>query len=213
MAVKDRDDVLLALERAEQHLREVESDLARTRQSVLAIVEESPGITAAQPAERAGLHGPALQAFADTVRELLGDQPLSVQSARRAAMLAAAEEVWEGQLGPLLSSAQVRELLGGVSRQRVDELLRSKRLIGLTDSSSRRRFPAFQFRDGHVIGSLVAAFWIVAGSPVSDWTAASWCTSPHDGLDERTPVAWAIGGGDPERLALIASRDAARLGQ
>jgi hypothetical protein len=45
-----------------------------------------------------------------------------------------------------MTSAQVRELLGDVSRQRVGELLRERRLIGLRDRAGRRRFPAFQFR-------------------------------------------------------------------
>ena len=59
-------------------------------------------------------------------------------------MLAAAGVVWERALGPLLSAGRVRELLG-VSRQRVDELPRATRLIGLRERSGRRRYPLFQF--------------------------------------------------------------------
>jgi hypothetical protein len=113
----------------------------------------------------------------------------------------------------LLSSSQVGELLGGVSRQRVDELLRSRRLIGLRDSGGRRRFPAFQFVDGQPLQPLISAFWTVADAAVSDWTAASWCVAPDDALEGLTPVEWARSHEDGERLQRIAHQDAARLGQ
>jgi hypothetical protein len=136
-----------------------------------------------------------------------------VQAARRAALLAAAEQAWENELGPLLSSAQVRELLGDVSRQRVDELLRAHRLIGLRDSAGRRQFPAFQFNDGRPLEPLVSACWTVADAAVSDWTAASWCVAADEALAGRSPVQWARDGGDPELLARIARQDAVRLAQ
>lgn len=128
-------------------------------------------------------------------------------------MLAAAEQVWENEIGPLLTSAQVRELLGDVSRQRVDELLRARRLIGLRDNAGRRRFPAFQFRDGRPLEPLVAAYWTLADGALSDWTAASWCVAPDEALDGRSPVQWARDQGDAARLARVARQDAARLAQ
>ncbi|HET6550792.1 MAG TPA: hypothetical protein VFG79_20180, partial [Solirubrobacter sp.] len=155
----------------------------------------------------------ALYAFAEAAGGLMGEKPLSVAAARRAGLLAAAAEVWEHELGPLLSSAQVRELLGDVSRQRVDELLRSRRLIGLLDQGGRRRFPAFQFYDGRPQGPLVEAFWTVADAAVSPWTAASWCVSDDDQLDGVSPVRWVHEHRDSEQLALVARRDAARLTQ
>jgi hypothetical protein len=128
-------------------------------------------------------------------------------------VLAVAEEVWEGELGPLLSSAQVRELLGGVSRQRVDELLRSHRLIGVSDSGGRRRFPAFQFAGGRPLAPLIDAFWMLADGAVEGWTAASWSVAADDALDGITPAQWAREGRDPERLRRVAAQDAARLAQ
>jgi hypothetical protein len=130
---------------------------------------------------------------------------------RRAGLLAAAGHAWENELGPLLTSAQVRELLGDVSRQRVDELLRARRLIGLRDSAGRRRFPSFQFHAGRPLEPLVGAYWTVADGALDDWTAASWCVSPDEALDGRTPAQWALEGRDPARLARIARQDAARL--
>jgi hypothetical protein len=212
MAVKERDDLLEALTRAEEALREARSELER---SGAPASEEAAvtGVTVRELAERFGIGEDAVVAFVETIGELLGRRPLSVQAARRGALLAAAGQAWENELGPLLTSAQVRELLGDVSRQRVDELLRARRLIGLRDNAGRRRFPSFQFHDGRPLEPLVAAYWTVADGAISDWTAASWCVSPDEALEGRTPAHWALEGRDPVRLARIARQDAARLAQ
>lgn len=102
-------------------------------------------------------------------------------------------------------------MLGDVSRQRVDELLRAHRLIGLRDGAGRRRFPTFQFRDGRPLEPLVAAFWTVAAGAASDWTVASWCVSTDAALEGRSPAQWAHDGRDANRLAGVARQDAARL--
>lgn len=210
MGVKEHEEFAEALGRAEEALRAATDDLERARRRLL---ERDSGITVRELAERYSVSEEALLAFVETTSELLGERSLSVGAARRGALLAAAEQAWENELGPLLSSAQVRELLGDVSRQRVDELLRARRLIGMRDSGGRRRFPAFQFRDGRPVESLVAAYWTVADGAVSDWTAASWCVSPDAALDGRSPVRWARDGLDEQRLARVARQDAARLAQ
>jgi hypothetical protein len=213
MVVKDREELVTALDRAEATLRQVSSDLERTKASVIEL-EESPGITVGELVGNFNVSEEAVVVFVRTAGELLGDRSLSVQSARRAALLAAADGAWEDELGPLLSSAQVRELLGGVSRQRIDELLRSRRLIGLRDSAARRRrFPAFQFRDGRPLQALVDAYWTIAGPASSEWTAASWCVSPDEALAGDSPARWARDGRDSARLAVLAPHDAARLAQ
>jgi hypothetical protein len=206
MAVKDR-SAIEALERSEAALREARRAL-----------ETQDAATAAELsvrdlAARYSLTEDALYAFAEAAGGLMGHKPLSVAAARRAGLLAAAAEVWEHELGPMLTSAQVRALLGDVSRQRVDELLRSRRLIGLLDQGGRRRFPAFQFHDGRPQAPLVDAFWTLADAAVSPWTAASWCVSEDDQLDGLSPVQWVREQRDAERLALVARRDAARLAQ
>lgn len=126
--------------------------------------------------------------------------------------LAAASQAWENELGSLLSTADVGKLLR-ISRQCVDELLRSKRLVALLDSTGHRRYPAFQFHDGHALRSLVTAFWTLADAAISPWTAASWCTAPDDALEGLSPVAWARGEQDAAQLARVAHRDTARLAQ
>jgi hypothetical protein len=153
----------------------------------------------------------AVVAFVQTVSELFGDKQLSVKDAQRAGILAAAGTSWENELGPLVSSADVRQLLGDVSRQRVDELLRARRLIGLRDRAGRRRFPLFQFVDGQPIDALIVAYWTVADGAANQWTAASWCVSPDPALQGTSPAQWAKARKDPERLLTVARQDAARL--
>jgi hypothetical protein len=217
MGVKDPEELADELGRSEAALREAASGLERTRESILEMVGESPGISVRELAGRFGVPEDAVVAFVETVGELLEQRPLSVQAARRAAILAAAGQTWENELGPLLSSAQVRALLGDgsrpVSRQRVDELLRSRRLIGLLDASGRRQFPTFQFSDGRPLEPLVTAYWTFADGAVSDWTAASWCVSPDDALEGRSPVQWAREALDPGRLARVAHQHSSRLAQ
>lgn len=213
MAVKGTDELAAALDRTEAALREAASDLESTRDTLRELTSQSRGSNIQDVAERLAISEEAVVAFLQTAGELLGERSLSVQAARRAGMLVAASQAWENELGPLLSSAQVRELLGDVSRQRVDELLRGHRLIGLSDSAGRRQFPSFQFHDGRPLEPLVAAFWTVATGALSDWTAASWCVSGDEALEGRSPARWAREGRDPERLARVARQDAARLAQ
>jgi len=179
-------------------------------QEALANVREAERkLSEAERTERA--HAPAVEAFAATLEEVLGDRSVDVEAARRAALQAAASAVWEDTLGPLLSGGQARELLGGVSRQRLDQLVKAGRIIALEERSGQRRFPAWQFEDGRPLGALAAAHReLVEVGDVSPWSAASWCVSEHPELDDRSPRDWSVGG-DPERLVLVARRDAGRL--
>lgn len=207
MSVKDRDSLAQALDRAEAALRQATRDLERTRAS-LADVDASRRISA-----DLGISEDAMIAFAQTARETLQGRALSVEAARRGALVAASVDAWGDELGPLLSSAQVRELLGGVSRQRVDELGRQRRIIGLRDTAGRRRFPSFQFHDARPVATLVAAYSIIAGATASEWSAASWCVAPDTALEGRSPAQWAREGRPRERLLRQARQDAARLAQ
>jgi hypothetical protein len=206
MNVKDR-------AAAQDKLRAATDHLEAARALVSEITDaDPPSLTFHELTDRFGVSEEVVVVLLETLSELVGEAGITVKDARRAGMLAAAGQAWENELGPSLSSAQVRELLGDVSRQRVDELLREHRLIGLRDSSGRRRFPAFQFQDdGRPIEALVAAYWTLADAAISDWTAASWCVAADDALDGRSPLAWAREHRDPERLARVAAQDAARL--
>jgi len=196
----------------DQRIATAVSRAQESLEQVLAAVAERSSMTVTEFADRFNVSEEALAAFAEAVRELLGGRELDVQSARRAGLLAAATSAWEDALGPMLSSAQVRKLLGGVMRQRVDELLRQRRLIGVQSANGRRHFPAFQFGDGRLpTAPLVDAFWNLADEPLDPWSAASWCVTQHDQLDGTSPLEWVGTGGDTDRLGLAAGRDAARL--
>jgi hypothetical protein len=184
----------------------VEAALERVREAERSLTE----VQEAERVERA--HAPAASAFADTLQEVLGDRPVDLEAARRAALQAASEIVWEDAVGPLLSGPQARELLGGVSRQRLDQLVKARRVIALEESSGDRRFPAWQFHDGRPLEGLGAAHrQLVELGKMDPWTAASWCVSAHPQLGDQSPRDWAAGGGDATRLALVAHRDASRL--
>jgi hypothetical protein len=121
-------------------------------------------------------------------------------------------ESFRTALSRLLSSTEVRALLGA-SGERVNELVRARRVIALRDSADNWWFPAWQFDDGSPIEPLVAAFWEVAGGAASDWTAASWCVAPDDALAGCSPADWARAGRDPQHLARVARQQGARLAQ
>ncbi len=72
----------------------------------------------------------------------LGDP---VAFGRRAADLAAGAIVWRRAIGPLLEAEQVQQLLGGVPRRRLHELVRRHRLLALRTQERALVFPAFQF--------------------------------------------------------------------
>lgn len=213
MVVKDEAQSLEAVKDAQAALAEASSSLERATASLATRRDDDPRRELHALAERFNVSDAALAAFVQTAGALLGGRELSVEDARRAGMIAAARGAWENELGPLLSGAQVRELLGGVSRQRVDELLRGHRLIGLREQSGRWRYPLFAFDDGRPIEPLIAAFWIVADAAASGWTAASWCVTPDPALNGRSALDWARAGDDPERLLALARQDARRLGQ
>lgn len=160
------------------------------------------------------LHGEAALAFAETLSEVLGDRPLSVENARRAAFIAAASTVWEGAVGPLLTGEQVRELMG-ISRQRVAQLAGERHVIVLEEQSGARRYPAWQFGPRRrPLAALVAAHrTLVEDGYMSGWSAASWCVHEHPELGGRSPRDWATAGEDSDRLALVARRDADRAAQ
>jgi len=195
MAVKG-EGAEAALDAVAERLRDAERSVQAAREALT--LDEGPNVVAAK-------------VFLATLREVLGDEEIDEAVARRAALTASAERAWSRHLGTLYDTGQVRELLGGVSRQRVGELLRARRLMAMADRSGRKRFPAFQFRDGEPAAELVQAFWALVDAPVGDWTAASWTASAHDGLDGASPAEWVARGGDADRLLMAARRDAARL--
>lgn len=183
---------------------------------MLAGMEEARAVVARVDEDLRNLsaHEAAGAAFAETLSEVLGDRPLSVSDARRAALAAAASTVWDDAVGPLLTGEQAREL-AGFSRQRLSQLVGQRRLMALEDRSGTRHFPAWQFGDDRrPLSALIAAHrTLVDDGHMSPWSAASWCVHDHPELGGHSPRAWAAAGENPDRLALIARRDATRSAQ
>ncbi len=213
MTVKGRDEPFAALDQKLEELRELTRSLEKARDALAGHRDEDAHTAVRDVAERYHISDEALIAFVENAGELLNGKELSVEDARRAGMLAAAGTAWENELGPLLTSAQVRGLLGNVSRQRVDELLHSRRLIGMSDRSGRRRFPLFQFRDGRPVETLIVAYWTVVEGGADEWTAASWCVALDPALDGSSPLQWTRADSDAGLLLRVARQDAARFAQ
>jgi hypothetical protein len=160
----------------------------------------------------------AAASFEETLEELgfdeveveLGDP---AELGRRAALLIAAEAVWRRHLGPLLDGKQVQELLGGRTRQAVNDLLKRRRLLGLPIGKRRVVFPAFQFRAGRPHPELAAILETFADADVGPYTVASWFMTPQPLLEHETPARWLQRGCDGEQVKEAARRSAARLGQ
>jgi hypothetical protein len=211
MAVKDRVYLHDALASAQSALRQASDDLQRIERGT-DLAEEASDLTVADLAAEFHVPEEAVLEFVRTLGRLIdGESAVTVEAARRAAVLTAAASAWERELGPLLSTPDTRLLLG-VSRQRVDELLRSRRLISLPDSAGHRRYPAFQFHDGRPLQALIAAYWTLADASISPWSAAAWCVAPDlDALRGLSPLDWALQERESDTLARVARQDAARL--
>jgi hypothetical protein len=141
----------------------------------------------------------------------LGD---AAELGRRGALLAVSDVVWRRRLGFMLDSRQVRELLGGTTRQAVSDLAKRGRLLAVPDERRRLRFPAFQFsRPGRPLPGLADILRIFAPAEVSPYTVASWFVTPQALLDDTPPAQWLAEGRDPTLAIEAARRTAARLAQ
>lgn len=196
-----RREVKLVAE-VESRLREAERGLADLRAQI-----DGPG-SDDNAFDAAGV------AFADELRDLLGDTPPASGAVRRAARLAVAEQAWEQRLGELLDTRDVVDILG-VSKQRVSRLVAEHRLIAIPQAG-RPRFPAWQFAvaSGDARACLAAAHRaLVETGGLSAWSAASWFQGGHPELEGEDPVGFLRAGGEHGRLLRAAQRDAQRAGQ
>jgi hypothetical protein len=107
---------------------------------------------------------------------------------------------WAKVLGPVYTTSGVRGLLGGITRQAVDDRVARGTLFALTTADRHRVFPAFQFDDRNEplagLAELIAPLRPLA----DDWMVASWLTQPAAELNRRSPVVWLRERRDPERL-------------
>jgi hypothetical protein len=116
-------------------------------------------------------------------------------------------------LGPFYSTTGVCRLLGGVSRQAVEDRRRRQRLVALRTEEGAWVYPAFQFDDrNRPVPSIVAAFHRLAGGRVGAWTAAAALLGPQPELGGRSIAAFLAAGGDEAVVVDLLDTTVAALG-
>jgi hypothetical protein len=82
---------------------------------------------------------------------------------------------------------QVRALLHGVSRQRIDRRVKERMLLAVPGPSNRRLYPTIQFdRDGSVVEGLKP---VLEALPTRNpWAALNFLARPDDRLSGRRPI-------------------------
>jgi hypothetical protein len=156
-----------------------------------------------------------VEEFRRTLTEI-GGQPSSADDAevlgRRAAMVVLAGGAWERALGELLTSAEARVLLGGISREALRKRVLSGSVIALRDDAGVIRYPRWQFdsASGAPFGAVKRLNEVFSNARLDSWTLAAFATAPQPELGDRTPVD-AFGDTDLEPLLLSAHRAVAEL--
>jgi len=156
-----------------------------------------------------------VEEFRRTLTEI-GGQPNTPDDAealgRRAAMVVLAGDAWERALGELLTSAEARVLLGGISREALRKRVLSGSVIALRDDADLIRYPRWQFdaANSAPFAAIKKLNGIFGEAGFDPWTLGAFATAPQPELDDRTPVE-AFGDADLEPLLLSARRAVADL--
>lgn len=147
---------------------------------------------------------PAVEEDADTITDTV------------AGLLAAMPQFdgpWGPAIGPVYRTDQVRVLLGGVSRQALNDRVKRSTLFALKTRDGVTVYPAWQFTDGQVLPGLAEVLKVFAadehGEIVDGWTLASWLRTGLDELDGGS-VADRLLAGDAAAARQAAAHAAAR---
>lgn len=156
-----------------------------------------------------------VEEFRRTLTEI-GGQPSSADDAevlgRQAAMVVLAGGAWERALGELLTSAEARVLLGGVSREALRKRVVSGSVIALRDDAGLVRYPRWQFdvASGAPFRVVKKLNEVFGDAGLDSWTLAAFATAPQPELGDRAPID-AFGDTDLDPLLLSAHRAVAEL--
>jgi hypothetical protein len=156
-----------------------------------------------------------VEEFRRTLTEI-GGQPNSPDDAevlgRRAAMVVLAGGAWERALGELLTSAEARILLGGISREALRKRVLSGSVLALRDDAGLIRYPRWQFDAGNStpFRAIKELNEIFGEAGLDAWTLASFATAPQPELGNQAPVD-AFADADIGPLLLSAHRTVADL--
>jgi hypothetical protein len=152
----------------------------------------------------------ATTAFEDALAELIGEARLDVdptEVGRRAALDAISGTMWADEIGPFYDTEGVMTLLGGVTKQAVNDRVRRHRLLALRTGSGRLVYPAFQFDGPRVVTGLGAVLDTLVPDDTEAWLVASWLSTDDPALRDRAPIR-ALHDGDVD-LVVDAARDMA----
>jgi hypothetical protein len=107
---------------------------------------------------------------------------------RRAALLAASELLWQRDVGPLVTTSRLQDLLR-CSRQAINERVRNGRILALPTEKGEHLYPLWQFgptsQPLQGIAEIIETF---AGAVATPWTIASWLVSEEPELDGKPPI-------------------------
>jgi hypothetical protein len=130
-----------------------------------------------------------------------------------ARMLAAVPEPspW-AELGPFYSTAGIARVLGGVSRQAVEERRRRRTILALRTAEGTWVYPAFQLdeRNRVVRGLAEVLDRFRPQTPDDEWMVASFLAAPQPALGDGTIVDHLRAGGDLAPVLDLADERAAR---
>ncbi|HEX5947271.1 MAG TPA: hypothetical protein VFY82_13380 [Acidimicrobiales bacterium] len=140
--------------------------------------------------------------------EQLGDA-----DALAARMLAAVPQPspW-AELGPFYSTAGIARVLGGISRQAVEERRRRRTILALRTTDGVWVYPAFQLDDrNRVVQGLAEVLdRFRPDTPDDEWMVAAFVAAPQPGLDGRSIADHLRTGGDLGPVLDLAEERAAR---
>jgi hypothetical protein len=116
------------------------------------------------------------------------------------------------ELGPFYSTTGVARVLGGVSRQAVEERRRRRTILALRTADGVWIYPAFQLDErNRVLRGLAEVLdRFRPQTPDDEWMVASFLAAPQPGLGDRSIVDHLRDGGDPAPVLDLADERAAR---
>jgi hypothetical protein len=146
------------------------------------------------------------EAFQAALDELgIDDHELDAERfGRRAALLAASELLWEREVGPLVTTSRLEDLLR-CSRQAINERVRNRRILALPTDKGDHLYPLWQFGPtSQPLPGIAEMLETFADAVATPWTIASWLVANEPELDGRAPIE-ALRSGDTT-TALAAAR-------
>jgi hypothetical protein len=132
----------------------------------------------------------AAEAFEAALSELgIDDRELDAERfGRRAALLAASELLWEREVGPLVTTSQLQDLLRS-SRQAINERVRNHRILALPREKGNYVYPLWQFGpSSQPLPGIAEIVRLFAEVVETTWTIASWLVAKEPELDGRAPI-------------------------